>query len=464
MLDLVIRGGTVVTAGSSGVADVGVENGKITALGGGLRGKRMLAAEGKYVLPGGVDVHVHFSPYQRPAPGLEIQVDDFYSGSQAAIAGGITTIGNMTHQWPGETLHAALARDLQAAQRDAAVDYIMHPVLTYPTDEALAEIPELAREGHGTLKIFLIYDNFDANVDRYLEAVQIAGINGMLTLAHCEDGPVIRLIRRGLRSQGRTTPRYYPDSRPDYAEAIATERAIAFARVTGAPMYIVHLSSAAALDCCRRARAEGLPVYVETRPLYLYLTRERFGEPDGAKYTGNPPLRGPADVRAMWDGLASGDIQCLCTDHAPWTLRQKLDPSLDVTTLRAGVSDLETMMPMLFSEGVLTGRISLSRFVELTSTNAARLFGLFPRKGTVAVGSDADLIVWDPDLRRTVDGSTMRSRSGYSVYDGWSVQGWPICTVSRGETVFEQGTVVADRGRGQWLRREQTVAAHKLTR
>lgn len=463
MFDLVIRGGTVVTAGSSGVADVGVENGKITALGSGLRGKREVPAEGKYVFPGGVDVHVHFSPYQRPAPGLEVQVDDFYSGSQAAIAGGITTIGNMVHPWPGETLHAAMGRDLAAARRDAAVDYILHPVFTYPTDEALTEIPALAQEGHGTLKIFLVYENFDANVDRYLEAVRIAWMNGMLTLAHCEDGPLIRFIRRNLVAQGRTAPRYYPDSHPDFTEAIATERAITFARVTGAPMYIVHLSSAAALDCCRRARAEGLPVYVETRPLYLYLTRERFEEPEGAKYTGNPPLRGPADVRAMWDGLASGDIQCLCTDHAPWTLRQKLDPSLDVTTLRAGVSDLETMLPMLFSEGVRTRRISLSRFVELTSTNAAKLFGLFPRKGTVSVGSDADLVVWDPDLRRTVDGSTMYSRSGYSVYDGFSIQGWPVWTVSRGEIVFEDGAVTADRGRGQWLRCERT-AAHKLTR
>jgi dihydropyrimidinase len=263
---------------------------------------------------------------------------------------------------------------------------------------------------------------------------------------------LIRFLRRRLRADGRTAPRYYPDSRPDYVEAAATDREIAFATAAEAPIYVVHLSSAAALDSCRRARARGLPVSVETRPLYLYLTRERFAEPDGAKYTGNPPLRDAADVEAMWDGLRDGAIQCVCSDHAPWTLQQKLDPALDVTTLRAGVSDLETLMPMLFSEGVRTGRISLNRFVELTSTNAARLFGLYPRKGTIAVGADADLVVWDSEASRTVDGTKMYSRAGYSVYDGWKVCGWPVYTISRGDIVCDHGQVTAEPGRGRWLR------------
>jgi dihydropyrimidinase len=449
----------VVTAGTAGVADVGVEAGRIAALGRGLNGRRVVDADGKYVLPGGVDVHVHFSPYLRPEPGLEIQVDDFYSGSLAAIAGGITTIGNMTHQWPDETLHDAMARDLSAAKRDAAVDYILHPVLTYPTDGALAEIADLAGQGHRTLKIFLVFGNFDANVGRFLEAMTIAGQNGMLVLAHCEDSALIQHIQQRLLREGRSASRYYPDSRPDYTEAIATERAISFSGATGAPIYIVHLSSSAALECCRQARADGLPVYVETRPLYLHLTRERFEDADGAKYTGNPPLREAADVKAIWDALANGTIQCLCTDHAPWTLSQKLDPSLDITTLRAGVSDLETMMPMLFSEGVLAGRLSLSRFVEVTSTNAARLFGLFPQKGTIAVGSDADLVVWDPDLIRTIDGSKMHSNAGYSVYDGLTVRGWPVGAVCRGDVVLDHGAITAERGRGRWLRAARALSS-----
>ena len=198
-------------------------------------------------------------------------------------------------------------------------------------------------------------------------------------------------------------------------------------------------------------------MYVETRPLYLYLTRERFEEPDGAKYTGAPPLREPADVRAIWAGLQNGEVQSVCTDHAPWTLRQKLDPSLTVATVRNGVADLETLMPMLFSEGVNTGRITLDRFVELTSTNVAKLFGLYPRKGTIAVGSDADLVIWDPHLSRTVDGASMHSRAGYSVYDGRKVQGWPVYTISRGDVVLDGIRVTAERGRGRWVRRGPTA-------
>jgi dihydropyrimidinase len=192
-------------------------------------------------------------------------------------------------------------------------------------------------------------------------------------------------------------------------------------------------------------------VYVETRPLYLYLTRERLEEPDGAKYTGAPPLREKQDVDAMWAGLESGDIQAVCTDHAPWTLRQKTDPSLTVATVRNGVADLETLMPMLFSEGVRTGRISLSRFVELTSNNVAKIFGLYPRKGTIAVGSDADLVVWDADLSRTIDGASMQSRAGYSVYDGREVRGWPVFTISRGDVVLDGTHIAAERGRGRWI-------------
>lgn len=451
MRDLVIHGGTVVTAGSVGVADVGVDGGVIVQIGGRQQGRREIDASGKYVLPGGVDVHVHFSPFRRPEPGLEMQVDDFWTGSQAALAGGITTIGNMVHQWQGETLHQAIDRDLTAARRDAAVDYILHPVLSDPTGDGVSEVAQLAAEGHGTLKLFLIHEAFDRHVDLYLDAMHAAATHGMLTLIHCEDGPMIRFLRRRLRAAGQTSARYYPDSRPDYTEAAATARAIAYARATGAPLYVVHLASAAALAECRRARAAGFPVYVETRPLYLYLTRERFADPDGGKYAGNPPLREAADVAAMWDGLRSGDVQCVCSDHAPWTLRQKLDPALDVTTLRAGVSDLETMLPMLFSAGVRTGRLPIEQFVAVTSTNPAKLFGLYPRKGTIAPGADADLTVWDPAVSRTVDGGSMYSRAGFTVYDGTDVSGWPVVVVSRGEVVCEDGKVAAERGRGRWL-------------
>jgi dihydropyrimidinase len=221
----------------------------------------------------------------------------------------------------------------------------------------------------------------------------------------------------------------------------------------------VHLSSAAALDRCRRARAAGLPVYVEARPLYLHLTRERFAEPDAAKYAGAPPLREASDRDALWAGLAAGDVDTLCSDHAPWTLDAKLDPALNAVTARQGVADLETLMPMLYSEGVLAGRISLDQFVALTSANAARIFGLYPRKGAIAVGSDADIALWDPRYRRTIDGARMQSLSGYSVYDGWQVQGWPKFVIRRGQLVLADGQITARPGDGEWLRRTTTARA-----
>ncbi len=457
MLDLVIKGGTVVTSGSMGACDVGVEGEKIVQIGGRLHGHREIDAAGRYVFPGGVDVHVHLSSPIEPKPGAELWVDDFYSGSQAAIAGGVTTVGNMTFQREGETLRDALARDLAAAGRDAAADYILHPVLMHPTETSVAQIPGLAADGHTSLKIFMVLDHFDHQVTAYLDAIRLAGRSGVLTMLHCEDGPLIGCLCRELVAQGLGAPQNYPDSRPPYTESAAVERAVAFSRATGAPIYIVHLSSAAALDACRRARADGVRVYVETRPLYLYLTREVFAQPDAARYVGNPPVRETLDLTAIWHGLWSGEIQCLCSDHAPWTLKQKLDPALDVSSVRPGVADLETLMPMLYSEGVRGGRISLSRFVEVTSTNTAKLFGMYPQKGTIAVGSDADLVVWDPEAHRTIDGASMHSKAGYSVYDGRQVHGGPVYTISRGEVVFEDGQVTARRGRGRWIRRNRTV-------
>ncbi|MDR7419022.1 MAG: dihydropyrimidinase [Armatimonadota bacterium] len=457
MFDLVIKGGTVVTAGSMGICDVAVADGRIAQLGGPVTARREIDASGRYVFPGGVDMHVHFTSMVAPAPGIELRPDDFCNGSQAAIAGGITTIGNMTFQREGESLHAALDRELAVAARDALVDYVLHPVLTYPSPATIAEIPLLASKGHTSLKIFLLFEHFDRHVDEYLQALRAAGRSGVLTMLHCEEGALIRCICRELLAQGLGGARHYPDSRPPFTESASVERAIGFARATGAPIYIVHLSSSAALAACRRARADGVPVYVETRPIYLYLTREMFDRPDGALYVGNPPLRDAADVETIWHGLWSGDIQCLCSDHAPWTRAQKLDPSLNITTFRPGMADLETLMPMLYSEGVHRGRISLSRFVEVTATNTAKLFGLYPQKGTIAVGSDADLVIWDPERRWIINGAAMRSGAGHTVYDGREVHGGPEYTISRGEVVFERGEITAERGRGRWVRRNRTT-------
>lgn len=447
--DLVIRGGTVVTAASEGRADIGIRDGVIAQLGGPMPAAvAEIDARDLYVLPGGIDAHVHLT-----APGTEPGswrwVDDFVTGTQAAAAGGVTCVGNMSFPRKGEQMAEGLARDLADAEANAVVDYFQHPVLLEPDEAGVDEVAALAEAGHPSVKIFLSFRRFDRNVDGYLNAMRAAEAAGSVVLVHCEDQAIMRCCAAELAGAGHTHPRHYPASRPVEAERVATERAVGYCATTGAATYVVHLSSAAALNACRAGRARGLPLYVETRPIYLHLTEERFEEPDGAKYAGAPPLRTGTDRDALWAGLVDGTVTTVCTDHAPWTLEEKLDPSLTASTLRHGMAELETLLPVLWSEGVVTGRISRSRFVEATSTAAARVFGLYPRKGTIAPGSDADLVIWNPNRTKVVDGSTMHSNAGYSPYDGWEVTGWPEVTISRGEIVAQGDSVVGVPGRGQ---------------
>jgi len=461
--DLVVRGGAVLTPGHQEIADVGIRGGQIAQLGGPMTADDELDAGGLMVLPGGIDAHVHLvcaALAEVTGQDEPVWVDDFWTGSLAAFAGGITTVGNMTFPLPGESMTEAVAREMAGAATEAAADWFLHPVLTELNDSTEAEIAALAADGHTSIKVFLTDPDFAAGTPGLAEAVAAAGLAGSLTLMHCEDAAILARTGQELIESGRGAVRNFPDSRPVGAEVAGVDQAISLVRHTGAPAYVVHLSAAAALEQCRRARAAGLPVYVETRPLYLHLTSERFAEPDGAKYVGAPPLRSQADRDALWRGLAAGDIDTVCSDHAPWTLAAKLDPALNVVTARQGVADLETLMPMLFSEGVTTGRISLDRFAELTSGNAARMFGLAGRKGAITVGADADLVLWDPDQRKTVDGAVMQSRAGYSVYDGWTVRGWPRSVLRRGQVVLRDGLNTARPGEGRWIRRDRQAGTN----
>jgi dihydropyrimidinase len=450
--DLVIANGTVVTGGVESVTDVGIRDGRIVQLGGGLAGEETIDASGRYVLPGGIDAHVHLTA-PGSGPNSWSWVDDFAVGTRAAAAGGITCVGNMSFPHGSgsgmQTMAEGLERDLADAEANAVIDHFQHPVLMTPDDAGVAEIEALAEAGHTSIKVFLSFRRFDRHVDGFLRAMRAAAASGSVVMVHCEDPAVMHCCGTMLAEAGHTEPRWYPETRPVEAERIATERAVGYCATTGAATYVVHLSSAAALNACRAGRARGLPVYVETRPIYLHLERSRFDEPDGPKYVGAPPLRTDADREALWAGLNDGSVSTVCTDHAPWSLEDKMDPSLDAINQRHGMAELETMLPVLWSEGVATGKLSVARFVEVTSTSAARLFGLYPRKGTIAPGSDADIVVWDPNEVRVVDGSTMHSRAGYSPYDGWEVTGWPELTISRGEVVARGTEVVAEPGRGR---------------
>lgn len=450
--ELIVRNGTVVTADGSTVGDVLIRDGVIVEIGEELSASdtaREIDAHGRLVLPGGVDPHVHVGANR---------VDDYTSGSAAALAGGITTISNFVGVDGDEPVAASLTRAAEEVSRQAIADVILHPIISTP-GPVPSQLEGLVNAGHTSLKVFMVRPSFDLDVPGHLRMLAGAGAAGMLTMVHAEDAAIVSTTGERFIAEGRGALRYYPDARPVLAEVAATQRAVAHSEITGAPIYLVHLSSKAALHVAEEAQSRGLPVYVETRPIYLHLTQERFEGPDAGLFMGQPPLRAQADQDALWDAMARGAIHVVGTDHVAYTREQKLDSSQNVLQHRAGMNNLQVMRPMLYSDGVRTGRITVEQFVALTATNPAKLFGLYPAKGTIAVGSDADLVIWAPDDRRTIRNEDALSNSGFSIHAGREVTGWPVMTIRRGEIVFENGRVtglagsgrLAPRGRSQSL-------------
>lgn len=466
-MDVVVRGGTVVTTEGRGVADLGIVDGRVARIGGILRGRRELDARNCLVLPGAVDPHVHLSTPEVLGRAEPAFVDDFHTGSIAAIGGGVLTLGQMSFPDDDEQgLLEPLARDEEAATRAAAVDWFLHPSMVTPRTGTSDEVGRLASLGHRSLKIVMPAFDFDGGHGAGLvAAVDAAARAGLVVMAHCEDEALIGHLTTQLQAEGMGVARY-PDTRPPVIERAAVERAAAIAEVTGATLDVVHLSSAAALAAVRGATDRGVDVRVETRPMYLHLDASAHQRSDGAKYVGMPPLRGAADREALWRGLADGSVQTIGSDHAPWTLAHKLDPGHTLATVPKGMAELDTFLPMLFDRGVTTGRITPEQLVAVTSTNAARLFGLHPRKGTLAIGADADVVVLDPAETRVVDGRELGSAAGWSPYDGQTVSGWPRFVLSRGELVLSDRQVLARPGRGRNARLgtvERPGTTHRAT-
>lgn len=446
--DLVIRGGEIVTAGSRQIADVAVVDGKISQIGGYVDGAEEIDARGKFVISGGIDMHVHMSPADI-AQGNYSWADDFASGSRAAASGGVTTIGNMTFARPSESLVEAVRRTDEIAASESIVDYVLHPVLWDLTDDAIEQIPELAADGCVSVKLFMKMSNAGSRPKLFIRALNRSAAHGLLPMIHCEDDAVIDYLTESLIAEGKGGISYYAESRPPYSEAVAVTRAIAFARAAGARIYLVHVSSREAIEAAGRGREEGVSVHLETRPEYLFLTNAEFERPDGALYVGSPPLRSESDIDAMWAGLASGVVDTCCSDHAPWNSDEKLDPSNDIGSFPSGVSAVEHMLPLLFTKGVMAERITMEQFVQVTSTNAAKLFNLYPKKGTLSVGSDADIAIWDPGIERTVTAKTSHSNADYTIYEGERFVGGPSHTISRGEVIATNGLIAATSGRGK---------------
>jgi dihydropyrimidinase len=449
--ELVVRGGTVVTASEQFRADVGVAEGRIVAIGSDLpTAPSEVDARGLHVLPGGVDVHTHLD-----APlGDVTAVDDFDSGTAAAACGGVTTICDYAWQQRGQSIAEAIETWQAKASGKAHIDYGFHVIVSEATDARLAELPEAVAAGYPSFKVFMIKE-FGIGDLGILRLMRTARACGGIVNVHAENGEILELTAAEMLAAGKRDPRYYAQTRPALAEAEATRRAIDYAELTGAETYIVHVSCRGALDAIRSARSRGLPIWGETRPIYLALTDDRYapGGIEAAKMVGAPPLRTADDQAALWDALRSGDLQAIGSDNTSWTLEQKAAGQDDFTKVPYGVPGLETEMAVIYSEGVSAGRISINTFVGAFATNPARIFGLYPRKGSIAVGSDADLVLFDPNRTSTIDETRLHSRAGYDPFHGFTLKGSPVLTISRGEIIAREGQLVSRPGRGQHLKR-----------
>jgi dihydropyrimidinase len=458
VLDLAIRHGTVVTAEQARRADVGVQDGTIVELGSVGAAREEIDATGLLVLPGGVDAHTHFE-YQ-PRPDGPWSADDWLSGTTAAACGGVTTVVDYARQSPGQSVAEALDTWRSRAAPKAVIDYAFHIV---PADTEPAILDQVARaidEGlTATVKIFMNRVT-DAGMLRVLETARQAGA---LAMVHAESSPLDEVAYRRLATEHRATPRAWSEARPQASEAEATSRAIDYAEYTGAPICMVHVSCARALARVREGKARRAPLWAETRPCYLLLTSEHYEEPAPRHlmYTGYPPLREPEDLEALWAGVREGAIDTVGSDHAPWSLEAKAQGNDDLTRMPVGIPGIETQTRLLFSEGVNKNRITPERFVEVMSANPARLQGLFPRKGTIAQGSDADLLLLDPARGGTIRYADLHHRCGYEPTEGMNYLGWPVMTIARGEVVARDGQPVAELkpGRGQLLRRARFDAS-----
>jgi dihydropyrimidinase len=421
-----------------------VTEGRISHVGDAPRAGREIDARDRLVLPGCVDLHTHLASTPTFAP-----LDDFEHGTRAAIAGGVTTVCSMVYQ--EGTLRVGIERGLRDAERSLA-DFAFHVVVTDPTDATIAEVGPLAHGGHTSLKIFMVAPRFAERTADYVRLMRAAVDAGSLVLVHAEDQAIVAAATAELHAAGKDAVRFFPESRPVEAEDVAVRSAVQLAAATGATLHVVHLSSRAAVAALAEGKARGARIYGETRPLYLYLTRERFERPDAALWVGQPPLRDRDDVDAIWRALAEGTLDTVGTDHYPHRRAAKLDPSLAFDRVPPGVPNLETLLPMLYSEGVRRGRLTVERMVDVLATTPARIAGLAPRKGAIAVGADADIVVFDPARTRTIRASELHSACDYDPFDGWEVTGWPEVVMRRGEVAYD-GEVRARPGSGRFVPR-----------
>ena len=455
--DLVIRNACVATASDTFTADIGVIGGRIAQLGAGLgRGTKEIDAAGRVVTPGGVDAHCHLD--QPMAPPLRM-ADNFDTGTRAAACGGTTTVIPFAAQAKGQSLRAAVADYHQRADGRAHVDYAFHLIVSDPTPEVLnVELPALIAEGYTSFKIYMTYDDLKLDDGQILDVLDVARQHGAMAMVHAENADCIEWLTKRLEVAGRTAPRFHAHARPMLVEREATHRAIALSELVDVPILIVHVSGREAVEQIRWARAQGLKVFAETCPQYLFLTAEDLGIDDsyrGARCVCSPPPRDKANQEVIWNGLNDGLFTLFSSDHAPFNYegtegRKPGGEEVSFRHIPNGLAGIETRMALLYSEGVLGGRITLQKFVELTATNPAKAYGLHPRKGTIAIGADADLVIWD-EREFVLRNTQLHHAVDHTPYEGMALKAWPGLTLSRGEVVWDGRNFHGRVGRGQFL-------------
>ena len=456
--DLIIAGGTVVTASDRTACDVAIKDGKVVQLGVGLEGAvRTIDARGKLVLPGGIDSHCHIA--QAGSVGVET-ADDFRSGSISAACGGTTTIIPFAAQYKGQSLRKVVEDYHARANGEAVIDYAFHLIISDPSPKVMGqELPALIRDGCTSFKVYMTYDALKLDDRQMLEVLACARREGAMTMIHAENNDVIVWLTERLLAAGHEAPHYHAVAHAAPAEREATHRAITLAEILDVPVLIVHVSGAEAIEQIRWAQGKGLRVFGETCPQYLFLTADDMNRPgfEGAKYVCSPPPRDAANQEFVWNGIASGVLSVFSSDHAGYvynspTGKKAKGENTAFNAIPNGVPGLEIRLPLLFSEGVGKGRISLEQFVAITAANAAKIYGLYPRKGTIAVGSDADIAIWDPELEVTISIDMLHDNMDYTPYEGRKIKGYPITTLSRGEVVWDGEKPTGTPGNGQFLR------------
>ena len=465
--DTIIRNGTVATASDTFVCDIGILDGKIATLSSGLDdAAEIIDAAGLFVLPGGIDSHVHLD--QPSGEGI-VMADDFESGTRSAAIGGNSMVLTFCMQQKGQTLREALKGYHDKAEDKCYTDVAFHLVITDPTPEVLGqELPALVEAGYTSLKVFMTYEGLRLRDDQILDTLDAARRTGALVMVHCENEDAIRYLIGRHEDEGKLAPKYHATTRPIAAEREATHRALSLAEIVDVPIVIVHVSNREAMEEIRRARMRGQKIAGETCPQYLMLTAADLDQDalEGAKYVCSPPPRDQQSQDACWEGLEQNVFDLFSSDHCPFRYEDaegKLNEKgkRHFRWIPNGIPGVATRLPILFSEGVMKGRISLNQFVSQTSTNHAKLYGLYPQKGTIAVGSDADLALWDPEKRVTITNDLLAQGSDYTPYEGLEVQGWPIRVLLRGKSIVEESALSPAPTGGRYIPRTTSCLVKK---